>query len=240
MNIMTKLECFGKEFKEEGIFCRVCGDKIDCQKSQMVNNNTPKAPHTNTGNTMFEVHTQTAPTLVKPQNGAVLTPEMAVGLVKKHKSNGETEETKTIFRAKRWGRRSNLKIPYEAGSAKYSKAYYWCRKLDKTFPEIEADFEAGKLTTHHKARAEPKPAATEVPLAPPKPIPPPAAQPPPKPNIPASTDTEEELIKYLKATSTVFSAMNIAVAAMDNNIQEMRKEITLLRGEMKRIGGGKH
>lgn len=43
------------------------------------------------------------------------------------------------------GRKSKLLIPYAWGTKEYTKAYYWCHKLGKTYPEIKEQYEAGTI-----------------------------------------------------------------------------------------------
>lgn len=228
--------CFGTEYYPAGMFCEACPDKVECEEATRARHNIPDSPNTAVGKPMFEAHVQETPAIIFPNGGAEFTPKVAASLVKK-KANGVVIHRDEHKR----GPYGKLGIPYEAGTAAYARAYYWCKKLDKTFPEIKTDFEAGKLANTGKkaniqdeTKKEPTGIVEEHKKEPETP-----AQDHNMKTRAVEENRIEDLILLLREISTFSSTISSNVAALNGNILSIRKEIQDLRADVKRYSGGR-
>jgi hypothetical protein len=196
---------FGRNYKEGGLFCRVCLDQVRCQvamlSSQEVKNKV-------------ETHKQELPTVIFPGHAETITPQMAAELVKKKKVAEPDLSPKT-------GVKSKLKIPFEAGTPGYSRAYYLCRKRGKSFLEVSDEY-------YGKNSLKP---IEEVPviLANESRVPSPG---------PSKNELFEEMLKILKEISIGVKNLNTNISAMNGNILEIRQEMKDLHSVMKKHKGG--
>jgi hypothetical protein len=228
------------------------------------------------GKTMNEVNHQTTPALLLPGRAEKLTVETAIALLQKKKTHLETDPG-TNENVQKPGNPSparkpsvghgTLGIPFTVGTADYSRAYYWCRKLGKTFPEFKDDFLSGKLKrnykkpdstksenkqfenqtaeeqkrTHREHMASLARAESRHPITHPDVISSEAAMSTPShQTIQIIAPNFDEGVKILKMLDTALTTMNTNISAMNNNILELRREVTAMRGDIKRYSGGKH
>lgn len=222
--------CFGKDYKEDGIFCRVCPDIEQCKEAYTVIINTQGSPNTDAGNPMFEAHVQETPAIKFPNGGAPFTPEVAAKLVKKKAAPSPDDGT-----TKR-GPYGRLQIPFAAGSAQYVRAYYWCKKLGKTYPEIKEQFESGTIGEKGPITSSQQPKPTAAPV---KPQEPPKGPDTPKPKTSDEMTLEifKELTSVIKNSATLLDTVNTNIIAMNNNLLSIRKELENMRSDIKRYGG---
>lgn len=228
MEVQSQQPCFGRDYNPTGIFCKTCPEQTECIRTASEILNTPGAPNTNLGDPMFEAHVQETPQIIFPGNGAPFTPEKAVQLVKVKK---QPEPEGIEGEPRQRGKRSSLKIPFKAGTREYQKAFYWCHKLGKTYPEIKDQLESSTDPVPQKVVEKPDSKQT----------------------LPSEETSAREaergatqhtfdsaVLSVLKEISTILTRLNDNVSTLNSNMQEVRRGITGLSDDMKRYSRGKH